>query len=153
SERVWHGGSIARGNGCTNGCMSVDDKSSFSYQVAAGNTISAYIGVVLIRKAIANNKSSLACNSSRHFTSCSFISSIACANKLLVAPNKCLIKYSCPLAELETRLDRQTNNVLGKFSGASGSSIANSNSFVCKSETTRFTMASSVSSPRSFASS
>jgi hypothetical protein len=40
SDRASHGGSTARVNGCTNGCMSVEEMSSFSYQVAAGRTTS-----------------------------------------------------------------------------------------------------------------
>src|SRR5699024_3047498 len=51
--------------------------------------------------------------------------SFGSASRLLVAPNKCFIKYSCPFAELETKLERQTNKERGKFSGASGSSTAN----------------------------
>ena len=41
SVRVSHGGAIAGLNECTNGCMSVLDRSCFSYQVAAGSTTSA----------------------------------------------------------------------------------------------------------------
>src|SRR5699024_5223069 len=102
----------------------VDDKSSFSYQVAAGRTISAYIGVVVIRKSSATSKSNFPSTSSRHLISSGFISSFGSANKLLVAPNKCFIKYSCPLAELEIKFERQTNKERGKFTGSSGSSTA-----------------------------
>lgn len=38
--RVCHGGGIAGLKACTNGCMSVLDRSYFSYQVAAGRTTS-----------------------------------------------------------------------------------------------------------------
>src|SRR5690625_1154974 len=113
SERASHKGLTARLKGWTKGCISVEDKSSFSYQVAAGKTISAYIGVVVILKSIATSKSSFPSTSSRHLISSGFISSLGLANKLSVAPNKCFIKYSCPLAELEIRFDRQTNNVRG----------------------------------------
>ena len=41
SVRASHGGAIAGLNECTNGCMSVVEMSCFSYQVAAGSTISA----------------------------------------------------------------------------------------------------------------
>ena len=40
SVRVCHGGAIAGLNECTNGCMSVVLRSCFSYQVAAGSTMS-----------------------------------------------------------------------------------------------------------------
>ena len=42
SVRASHGGGIAWLNECTNGCMSVIDRSYFSYQVAAGSTTSEY---------------------------------------------------------------------------------------------------------------
>src|SRR5690625_2964863 len=133
SDRASHNGFTARLKGWTKGCISVEDKSSFSYHVAAGKTISAYNGVAVIRKSKATSRSSFPSTSSRHLISSGFIFSFGFANKLLLAPNKCFIKYSCPLAELETRFDRQTNKDLGKFSGASGSSIANFNfpSFNC----------------------
>ena len=35
------------------------------------------------------------------------------ANNPDFVPNKCFIKYSCPLAELDIKFERQTNNVLG----------------------------------------
>ena len=40
SVRVSHGGAMAGLNECTNGCMSVVEMSCFSYQVAAGSTMS-----------------------------------------------------------------------------------------------------------------
>src|SRR5699024_7217949 len=40
SERASQGGVIAALNGCTKGCMSVELRSSFSYHVAVGSTIS-----------------------------------------------------------------------------------------------------------------
>src|SRR5699024_6710194 len=52
-----HGGDIAALNGCTNGCMSVVDKSYFSYHVAAGSTISEIIPELVIRKSSATSKS------------------------------------------------------------------------------------------------
>ena len=42
SVRASHGGGTAWLNECTNGCMSVIDRSYFSYQVAAGSTTSEY---------------------------------------------------------------------------------------------------------------
>jgi hypothetical protein len=40
SVRASHGGGTAWLNECTNGCMSVMERSCFSYQVAAGRTTS-----------------------------------------------------------------------------------------------------------------
>src|SRR5699024_9308708 len=66
SERDSHKGSIAGLNGCTKGCISVDDKSCFSYHVAAGNTISEYKGVEVILKSSETSKSNLPSVSSLH---------------------------------------------------------------------------------------
>src|SRR5215468_2041093 len=46
SVRASHGGGTAWLNECTNGCMSVIERSCFSYQVAAGRTTSEYRPVV-----------------------------------------------------------------------------------------------------------
>ena len=40
SDLASHGGGIASLNACTNGCRSVEERSNFSYQVAAGSTTS-----------------------------------------------------------------------------------------------------------------
>ncbi|MNH92906.1 hypothetical protein D3C73_454930 [compost metagenome] len=104
--------------------MSVDDKSVFSYQVAAGSTISAYIGVAVIRKSRATSRSSFPSTSSRQVISSGLSSSFGVARGPSVAPSRCFIKYSCPFAELEIRFDLHTNKERGKFSGASGSSTA-----------------------------
>ena len=80
----------------------------FSYQVAAGKTISEYNGVAVILKSSDTNKSSFPSVSSRHLT---LVYHSLASRK----PNKCFIKYSCPLAELEIKLDLHTNNVLGWF--------------------------------------
>src|SRR5690606_9698706 len=117
SERDSHNGSTAGLNGWTNGCISVEDKSTFSYQVAAGNTISAYNGVAVILKSSATRRSSFPSTSSRQTISSGFISSFGCAINPEEAPNRCFMKYSCPFAELETRFERQTKSDLGKFSG------------------------------------
>ena len=87
----------------------------FSYQVAAGKTISEYNGVAVILKSSDTNKSSFPSVSSRHLISSGLSSSFGSAIKPERAPNKCFIKYSCPLAELEIKLDLHTNNVLGWF--------------------------------------
>ena len=59
SERASHGGSMAGLNAWMNGCMSVDDRSDFSYQVAAGSTRSDSNVVDVIRKSIDIIRSSL----------------------------------------------------------------------------------------------
>ena len=59
SVRASHGGGTAWLNECTNGCMSVIDRSYFSYQVAAGSTTSEYRPVVVIRKSTLTSRSSL----------------------------------------------------------------------------------------------
>ena len=46
-------------NACTNGCISVLDRSAFSYQVAAGSTTSESMVVEVIRKSIDISRSSL----------------------------------------------------------------------------------------------
>lgn len=58
SLRASQGGSIALLNECTNGCRSVHDRSNFSYQVAAGNTTSAKLAVLVIRKSKLTSRSS-----------------------------------------------------------------------------------------------
>ena len=87
----------------------------FSYQVAAGKTISEYNGVAVILKSSDTNKSSFPSVSSRHLISSGLSFHLALPLNQS-APNKCFIKYSCPLAELEIKLDLHTNNVLGWFS-------------------------------------
>jgi len=70
SVRVCHGGAIAGLNECTNGCMSVLLRSYFSYQVAAGSTMSENKVVLVIRKSRVSSRSSLPMGaSSRHTTS------------------------------------------------------------------------------------
>ena len=71
SVRVSHGGAIAGLNECTYGCMSVVLRSCFSYQVAAGSTMSENTVVLVIRKSSASSRSSLPVGaSSRQTTSC-----------------------------------------------------------------------------------
>ena len=70
SVRVCHGGGIAGLKACTNGCMSVLDRSYFSYQVAAGSTTSENSVVDVIRKSSVSSRSSLPAGaSSRQRTS------------------------------------------------------------------------------------
>src|SRR5699024_8962554 len=119
-----HNGSTAGLNGCTNGCISVEEISSFSYHVAAGRTISEYKGVEVIRKSKETSKSNFPSTSSLQTISSGFSSSFGEASNPSEAPSKCFIKYSCPFAELEIRLERHTNSDFGKFSGEPGSSTA-----------------------------
>ncbi|SUA02526.1 Uncharacterised protein [Mycolicibacterium fortuitum] len=58
SVLVSHGGEMAGENACTNGCMSVLDRSCFSYQVAAGNTMSENSVVLVLRKSRDSSRSS-----------------------------------------------------------------------------------------------
>ena len=65
-----HGGSIAGENACRNGCISVEEISCFSYQVAVGRTISDSRVVEVIRKSEVTSRSSLPWGaSSTHLTS------------------------------------------------------------------------------------
>ncbi len=120
------GGSIAGVKACTNGCMSVLERSYFSYQVAAGKTMSESRVVEVIRKSALISRSSLPSGaSSRNFTT----DGLASAAWLLgirfePVPSRCLRKYSLPLAEDPNRFERQTTMVRGQFSGASMSSSA-----------------------------
>src|SRR3990172_2537522 len=100
-----------------NGCMSEVLRSFFSYQVAVGSTTSEYRQVVLMRKSSVTSRSSLPSGPlSCHFTSsCRFFTSDPCTP--LVVPRRCLRKYSCPLPELPSRFERQTNMLRGKLSG------------------------------------
>ncbi|CAM5672788.1 hypothetical protein SANTM175S_10606 [Streptomyces antimycoticus] len=58
SVRACQGGMMAGEKPCTYGCMSVLDRSCFSYQVAAGSTRSAKRVVEVIRKSSASSRSS-----------------------------------------------------------------------------------------------
>src|SRR5699024_2898028 len=140
-------------NGCTKGCISVEDKSCFSYQVAAGKIISEYNGVEVILKSNDTSKSSLPSVSSLHLISSGFVSSFASAIKPDLAPSKCFIKYSCPFAELEIKLERHKNKVFGWFSLASGSSIANLVSLDFTESIALFKISSLLNAQSSFASS
>ena len=122
--RVCQGGAIAGLNAWTNGCMSVLDRSYFSYQVAAGSTTSENSVVDVIRKSSASSRSSLPSGaSSRQATSRGrWPCGASRARTELDAPSRCLRKYSLPLPEEPSRFARQTVSTRGKFSGASGSS-------------------------------
>ena len=121
-----HGGSIAGVKACTNGCMSVEDRSCFSYQVAAGSTTSDSSVVEVIRKSAETSRSSLPSGAS----SCQATSrgrgasGFSLPRTLEWVPSRCLRKYSLPLAEEPIRFERHSTSVRGQFSGASTSSIA-----------------------------
>ena len=112
-------------NACTKGCMSVLDRSYFSYQVAAGSTMSESKVVDVIRKSADSSRSSFppeprppgrrrAVARRRRSSS---------AMTLEWVPSRYLRKYSLPLAEEPNRLERHSVSVRGQFSGASTSSI------------------------------
>ena len=154
SVRVCQGGAIAGVKACTNGCMSVLDRSCFSYQVAAGRTTSANRVVEVIRKSIASSRSSLpsgacSCQVTSRGRSPSGASS---ARSELSAPSRCRRKYSLPLPEEPSRLARQTVRTRGKFSGASGSSAAKRSRPAASSSVTNVAGVSpdrTIASPRS----
>ena len=114
-------------NACTNGCMSVLERSCFSYQVAAGSSTSPNSPVEVIRKSMLTSRSSLPSGvSSRQVTSCGRASGgVSSARTAFEVPSRCLRKNSLPLLEEPSRLARQTVSTRGQFSGASGSSTAN----------------------------
>ena len=103
--------------------MSEVFKSSFSYQVAVGNTTSAYKQVVDIRKSNTTSKSSLPSAAGRIFTSVGLMQSLwfSSPNTAFCVPSKYLRKYSCPLPDEPRMFERQTNILRGKLLGWSGS--------------------------------
>ena len=64
-----HGGGTAWLNECTNGCMSVIDRSCFSYQVAAGSTMSVQAVVVMRKSTLTQGRACPRGISSRQRTS------------------------------------------------------------------------------------
>ena len=108
------------------GCMSEVFRSSFSYQVAVGNTISEYRQVDDIRKSKVVTKSSFpVAPSATHSASLGIMPPLLPLSSFmtpLLVPSKYLSIYSCPLPEEPNRLERQINILRGKFSGLSGCS-------------------------------
>src|SRR5438876_9862544 len=132
SLRDCQAGSTAADSGWMNGCMSEVLRSFFSYQVAVGSTMSEYMQVVDIRKSSVTSRSSFpsgAC--SRHFTSTGFFlpsSPRSLPSTPCLVPSRCLRKYSWPLPDAPSKLDRQTNMLRGQLLGLSGSSHDNCSS-------------------------
>ena len=114
-------------NAWTNGCMSVLDRSCFSYQVAAGSRTSLNKPVLVIRKSSDTNRSSLpSAASSRQVTDDGRRSAgVSSARTDASVPSRCAKKYSFPFDDEPSRLARHTVSTRGKFSGAPGSSQAN----------------------------
>ena len=155
SVRASHGGGTAWLNECTNGCMSVIDRSYFSYQVAAGSTTSEYRPVVVMRKSTVTSRSSLPRGiSSRQRTldGRSPAGSGSASGPSWTAPSRWRRKYSWPLPEEPSRFERQTKNTRGKLDGALGSSTAKfrrpalSSDTTCSAGSTPAASASSASS-------
>src|SRR5665647_2221886 len=104
--------------------MSVLDRSYFSYQVAAGKTMSLSSVVDVIRKSALMRRSSFPSGaSSRNRTTFGFASAAwLLGMRFDPVPSRCLRKYSLPFADEPNRLDRQTIIVRGQLTGASMSS-------------------------------
>ena len=108
--------------GWMNGCMSVEEMSVFSYQVAVGKMTSEYSGVVVMRKSRLTSRSSLpSVISGRTLISSGCAAICSCSYTPCLVPSRYLKKYSEPFAEEPSRLARHTMRLRGKFSGASGS--------------------------------
>ncbi len=136
SVRHCQGGATAALNECTKGCMSVLDRSCFSYQVAAGSTMSENRVVLVIRKSSDSSRSSLpsaACSVRR--TSAGGRSGSVERGEASV-PSRCLRKNSLPLADEPSKLERHTVSTRGQLAGASGSSPAKPSRPACNSRTT-----------------
>src|SRR4030066_2211605 len=104
-------------------------RSSFSYQVAVGSTMSEYRQVVDMRKSSVTSRSILpSAPLSCQVTSCGLDSPNSPRSgpsTAFCAPSRYLSKYSCPLPLEPSRLERQMNILRGKFFGLSGSSQDN----------------------------
>ena len=126
SERASHGGSMAGLKAWMNGCISVDDRSDFSYQVAAGSTRSDSNVVDVIRKSIDIIRSSLPSGMvcSQAMSRGRSSGTVGSARTLPVVPSRCLRKYSLPLLDEPSRFARQAVSTRGQFRSASGSVTA-----------------------------
>jgi hypothetical protein len=126
SDRASHGGSMAGVNAWMKGCMSVEDRSCFSYQVAAGSTTSASRVELVIRKSSDTSRSSLPSGAlARHLTSLGRTSAgVSSALTAEWVPSRWRRKYSFPFEDEPRRFARHNVRTRGQFSGASGSSAA-----------------------------
>ena len=101
-------------------------RSFFSYQVAVGRTMSEYMQVVDMRKSSVTRRSSFPSGaSSCQTTSLGFFLPVSPRSLPItpcVVPSRCFRKYSWPLPEEPSRLERQTKRLRGQFFGLSGSS-------------------------------
>src|SRR5699024_5000025 len=111
SLRDCHGVVIAGLNEWMNGCMSVVDRSYFSYQVAAGRMTSECNVWLVIRKSRVTTRSIFPSgDSSRHLTSFGRNpSGVSSAPTVLSTPRRCLRKYCSPFA-LEDRKSTRLNS-------------------------------------------
>ena len=88
SVRASHGGFTASSKQCMKGCMSVEDRSCFSYHVAAGSTTSECSVVEVLRKSATHMRSSLPGWASRQLTDAGRLpSSSSCALTSLPVPS------------------------------------------------------------------
>ena len=96
-----HGGSIAGVKAWTNGCMSVEERSCFSYHVAAGRTMSDSSVVEVIRKSAERSRSSLPSGASSLHTTSDGLGAAGFSLPMTFewVPSRCLRKYSLPFAE------------------------------------------------------
>src|SRR6478672_8778087 len=120
SDRASQGGSIAGLKAWTNGCMSVEDRSFFSYQVAAGNTTSDNKVVDVIRKSIDSIRSSLPSGmpSDQAMSVGRNSGMVGVARRFVrVVPNRCCRKYSLPLLDEPNRFARHAVSTRGQFPG------------------------------------
>src|SRR5690606_35984132 len=145
-----HGGETAALNGWMNGCRSVLLISNFSYQVAAGSTISENRPELVMRKSMLTNRSvfpSGGCSST--CTSCGCHECVVSVRTESSPPIRCFTKYSWPFPLSPSRLDRQLKKTRGKLRGSFGCSTAQSSSpFASLFATLRMSVSSSAPASR-----
>ena len=106
-----HGGGMAWLKACTNGCMSVDERSYFSYQVATGRTTSEKRALLVIRKSMVVSRSSLprgASSLQRTSRGRSSGGDSSARTAGSVVPSRCFRKYSCPFPEEPSTFPKRT---------------------------------------------
>src|SRR5215472_2083948 len=113
-----HGGGTAWLKECTKACMSVEERSYFSYQVAAGSTTSEKSALLVIRKSMVVIRSSLPPGAtslqttSRGLTSGGDSSALTAGS---VAPSRCFRKYSWPVLRSIRILSRETEPAIAQL--------------------------------------